>query len=151
MLWKVKVPSKIRVFLWRLAKHSIPTGDVRFHRNMAPDSACSICGMPDSWRHSLLECNMSACVWALVPEAVSEHIAHVADPAAKQWLFNLMKTLNHDDLILCLVTLWTIWSARRKAIHEDIFQSPLSTHAFVESMIKYLEVASVRSDPPISN
>jgi hypothetical protein len=27
-LWKVQVPSKIRVFLWRLAKQSIPTNDV---------------------------------------------------------------------------------------------------------------------------
>jgi hypothetical protein len=36
-IWKIKVPSKIRVFLWRLAKQSIPTGDVRHHRNMATD------------------------------------------------------------------------------------------------------------------
>lgn len=62
-----------------------------------------------------------------------------------------MKTLKHDDLILCLVTLWAIWSARRKAIHEGIFQSPLSTYAFVESMIRDLEVASVRCTPQTSN
>jgi hypothetical protein len=34
-LWKTKVPSKIRVFLWRLAHQSITTGSVRHHRNMA--------------------------------------------------------------------------------------------------------------------
>jgi hypothetical protein len=28
-LWKIMVPSKIRHFLWRLAQHSLPTGDVR--------------------------------------------------------------------------------------------------------------------------
>lgn len=33
-MWKIKVPSKIRVFLWRLAHHSIPTGSERHHRNM---------------------------------------------------------------------------------------------------------------------
>jgi hypothetical protein len=32
-LWKVKVPSKIHVFLWRLAKQSISVDDVR-HRMM---------------------------------------------------------------------------------------------------------------------
>jgi hypothetical protein len=26
MLWKTKVPSKIRVFLWRLSHQSLPTG-----------------------------------------------------------------------------------------------------------------------------
>jgi hypothetical protein len=28
-LWKIMVPSKIRHFLWRLAQHSLPTGDAR--------------------------------------------------------------------------------------------------------------------------
>jgi hypothetical protein len=35
MLWKTPVPSKIRVFIWRLAQQSIPTADVLEHRNMA--------------------------------------------------------------------------------------------------------------------
>ena len=73
-LWKTHVPVKIRVFLWRLMNNSIPTGDVRFHRKMANDSNCSLCGAVDSWRHSLLECTMSRCVWALAPEAVVEHM-----------------------------------------------------------------------------
>jgi hypothetical protein len=33
-LWKVQVPSKIHMFLWRLAKRSLPTADVCHHRNM---------------------------------------------------------------------------------------------------------------------
>jgi hypothetical protein len=34
-LWKCKVPSKIRIFLWRLAQCSLPIGDVRHRRCMA--------------------------------------------------------------------------------------------------------------------
>jgi hypothetical protein len=48
-LWKVQVPSKLRSFLWRLARQSLPTGDVRHHWYMADTSKCSICGAPDSW------------------------------------------------------------------------------------------------------
>ena len=40
-----------------------------------------------------------------------------------------------------VVTLWAIWHARRKAIHENIFQSPLSTHSFIERFIADLEMA----------
>jgi hypothetical protein len=47
-LWKVQVPSKVQIFLWRLARQSIPTQDVRHRRNMAENSRCSICGDPDS-------------------------------------------------------------------------------------------------------
>lgn len=75
-LWNVKVPSKVRVFLCKLAKQSIPTRDVRHHRNMAQDGNCSICGRQDSWRHSLLECNMVKCVWVLQGEMLLEFISH---------------------------------------------------------------------------
>jgi hypothetical protein len=45
----------------------------------------------------------------------------------------LSKTRGPNSLLF--VTLWVIWFARRKAIHEEVFQSPLSTHAFVEAFL----------------
>jgi hypothetical protein len=46
-LWKMKVPSKLTVFLWRLARQSLPTDDVLQHCNMAPQNACVVCGETD--------------------------------------------------------------------------------------------------------
>ena len=37
-LWKTSVPAKVRMFLWRLSKQSLPTNGVRMHRHMT-DSA----------------------------------------------------------------------------------------------------------------
>ena len=142
MLWHIQVPSKIKVFLWRLAKQSIPTADVRHRRNMADNSSCVLCGVVDSWRHSLLECVASRSVWALAPEAITEHMDHTRETDAKQWIFTVVETLQHDDLIRCMVTMWAIWFARRKLIHEDIFQSPLSTNCFVENFLKDLGVTT---------
>jgi hypothetical protein len=34
-IWKLKIPSKIKVFLWRLARASIPSADVLHHCNMS--------------------------------------------------------------------------------------------------------------------
>jgi hypothetical protein len=68
-LWKTKVPSNIRVFLWRLSHQSLPTGTVLYRRLMSDDSSCGLCHAPnDSWRHSLLECNMASSTWALIDE-----------------------------------------------------------------------------------
>lgn len=82
-LWKVKVPSKIRVFLWRLAQHSLPTGDLLAHRHMADSATCAICGESDSWRHSLISCTLVRCVWALVDEQITEHMVGTVEPSAK--------------------------------------------------------------------
>lgn len=137
-LWSVQVPGKIRNFLWRLAKHSIPTEDVRHTRNMADVDNCQMSGMQDSWRHSLIECSIARCIWALVDDDAADYIQAANNPDAKQWLFELMEELPHAAMIKVVVTLWAIWVARRKAIHEGILKSPHATHAFVTSFISEL-------------
>ena len=71
-LWKVKVQPKIHVFLWRLARQTLPTSDVRCHRNMAPNSLCAMCGGRDSWRHSLLD--------------IAELVSIIPEQDAQGWL-----------------------------------------------------------------
>ena len=71
-LWGAAVPSKVRVFAWRLAKSSIPTGAVRQHRSMADSAECSIChAAVDTWRHALFDCHLACCVWALADEDIT--------------------------------------------------------------------------------
>ncbi|VAI33703.1 unnamed protein product [Triticum turgidum subsp. durum] len=146
-LWKTPVPAKVRMFLWRLSKHSLPTNDVRAHRHMADSASCGLCGAPDSWRHSPLECAASRCVWALIDNELVHKMTTVTEPNAKHWLFSLMEMLEHDKFVLLSVTLWAIWSARRKAIHEGIFQSPQSTQAFIRRFIDDLQITSAQQKP----
>jgi hypothetical protein len=47
-MWNVRVPSKLRVFLWRLAKQTLPSMDLLHHRHMAPNDSCMLCGVQDS-------------------------------------------------------------------------------------------------------
>lgn len=138
--WKtlsnVPVPGKIRHFLWRLVKQSIPCEDVRMRRNMTDSDGCQLCGMQDSWRHSLLQCNVARCVWGLAGEGIVEHLMSSNEPYVKRWLFSLIDTLNHDKVKLIFTTLWAIWHAEMKKIHEDTHQSPFSTHMFVRDYLQ---------------
>ena len=87
-LWKVKVPSKVRIFAWRLSHTSLPTGTTRHGRKMADTSACSLCGAEnDTWRHSLLDCRMARCVWALGDEETVEHVLSNTSDDPRLWLF----------------------------------------------------------------
>jgi hypothetical protein len=66
--------SKLHIFLRRVAHQSIPTGDVRHHRQMEKTRSCSICGEKYSLRHSLLNCTVAHYVFALANEEMVEHI-----------------------------------------------------------------------------
>jgi hypothetical protein len=83
---------------------------------------------------------MAKCVWALADEEVTEHMISNQDCDPKGWLFSMMETLDHDKFIWMLVTLWAIWSARRMAVHEDIFQCPLRTYEFIRRFMSDLGV-----------
>lgn len=140
-LWHLNVPSKLKVFIWRLAQQSLPTTDLLQHRHMATRNTCSLCVWEDSWRHSLINCTMARCTWVLADESLTAHMAACTEPSAKNWLFAMNESLSHVQFSKLVISLWAIWFARRKAIHENIFQSPAATHQFIESY--FTEVQSL--------
>jgi hypothetical protein len=64
---------------------------------------------------------------------------------ARKWLTVMIKTLKQEDQTRVFVTLWAIWHARRKAIHEQVYQSPLSVHLFIENFIADLKLVGVQA------
>jgi hypothetical protein len=64
---------------------------------MAETSVCSICGVEDSWRHSLIDYSVARCVWALVDKEVTEHVCMNKNPSAKLWLSELSASLSWDN------------------------------------------------------
>ena len=63
---------------------------------------------------------------------------------AREWLFSMFECLPKDELVTMIVTLWAIWAARRKLIHEGVFQTPFATHGFI---LKYLSEIQVLERP----
>ena len=86
---------------------------------------------------------MARCVWALTDEDLTETIISNRMEDAKLRMLWLVDTLPTADLARVLVTMWAIWWARRKAIHDNEFQSPLSTFCFVNRYLDELEVANI--------
>ena len=114
---------------------------------MSDQCGCTICGANiDSWRHALFDCTRSRCVWALVDEELTEHIATSVIDNPKLWLFSMQETLSKKDFQKLLIICWAIWGARRKALHEDLFQSPLSTFTFISKFMDGMELAGFSKD-----
>ncbi|XP_040256263.1 uncharacterized protein [Aegilops tauschii subsp. strangulata] len=110
---------------------------------MADDDKRQLCGMRDSWRHSLFECSVTRCVWALVNENILDFLQSSAEPNARVWLFSAFDHLPRDSQVTMVVTMWAIWWARRRAIHEGELQSPHATHSFVTNFIA--ELATIQA------
>ncbi|KAI5003835.1 hypothetical protein ZWY2020_030995 [Hordeum vulgare] len=80
-------------------------------------------------------------------------MAENVEPSAKHWLFQLHESCDHTLFTKMVVTLWAIWYARWKSIHEGVFQSPMKTPSFVQFYISGLvQIAKpVRSIRPATS
>lgn len=103
--------------------------------------ACPLCGAEDSWRHALLGYTMARCIWALSDEDLVEKMSDNPEPTTKNWVFALHQELSHEHFTRLVVTLWSIWYARHKAVYESIFQGPRQTDAFIKSFLHDLRTA----------
>ena len=123
-----------------MAQHSLSTYDLLKHRKMAPSHVCAICGAEDSWRHALLDCTLSRSVWALSDDELVQHMCLSGEENAKDWLFVMSSSLSPHEFTTIIVTLWAIWYARRKVIHEGILQTPFATNAFVQRFLSDIQI-----------
>ncbi|KAE8776225.1 hypothetical protein D1007_51166 [Hordeum vulgare] len=83
---------------------------------------------------------MTKSVWSLRDDDDDSLLPVYGDETTdpRPWLHGLCNTLSKDQFVAVLTTLWAIWWAQRKEIHEQEFQSPLSTHLFTERYLQEL-------------
>jgi hypothetical protein len=69
-------------------------------------------------------------------EEIIEHMSCLDKINARQWLTTMLATLKQDDIVRVGVKLWASCLARRKAIREQVFQSMLFIHYFVDNFVR---------------
>jgi len=63
-MWKIKTPNKIRHFLWRAARDSLPTKQNLCQRHVLVDASCPLCDEhTESLMHYLWLCDHAKAVW----------------------------------------------------------------------------------------
>jgi hypothetical protein len=70
IIWKAKVPPKVRVFGWELASNTLGVQALRCARNMDQIATCSICGMDqETNHHAMVECTKAKALRQILKEA----------------------------------------------------------------------------------
>lgn len=112
-IWKLKVPNKVRHFMWRASSESLPTNSNLFKRHILSDSSCSLCeDHPEDVLHCLWLCDYAKCVWfsnqtfCLPRTRVFRSFGDLAN-------FILTKTSSNSATLFSMVA-WSIWTCRNK-------------------------------------
>lgn len=69
LIWKLKVPLKIKIFLWYLSKGVILTKDNLARHNWHGSHKCCFCNSKETIQHLLFDCHHSKSIWRVVQVA----------------------------------------------------------------------------------
>jgi hypothetical protein len=65
-IWKIKVPLKIKIFMWFLHRKVILTKDNLAKRNWEGSKTCVFCDKDESIQHLFFECPLAKIVWRII-------------------------------------------------------------------------------------
>ncbi|KAF8740105.1 hypothetical protein HU200_013821 [Digitaria exilis] len=117
MLWKCKVPPKVRVFWWRVAHEFLPSRANLHRRHMEPLGTCETCGaQAETSFHALTECTYARAFWQRLKELTGVKLPLLNQRTRVIDLLDgsLCSELERN-IILC--GMWSIWQSRNDRHH----------------------------------
>jgi hypothetical protein len=118
-LWQVKIPLRVKTFLWMVLKKSILTRDVLLHRGGDCPAKCLFCGKNESINHLFFECPLARYLWNVVSCATGFNCQfQSADQCFNSWLKSFALGKRKILTVGVAAVIWTVWKARNLACFE---------------------------------
>ena len=133
-IWKMKVPLKIKIFMWLLHRKVILTKDNLIKRNWQGNQRCCFCDQHESIQHLFFECQFATNIWRII------HMAFGLAPPKNitnlfgNWLKGIPKSVLINIRVGVCAVLWTIWNKRNDLVFNKqkcisfLQVIPLATH-----------------------
>ena len=113
MIWKLKIPLKIKVFLWNLGRGAILTKDNLARRRWKGSLTCCFCNRNESIQH-LFYCYIAKNIWRIIYFALKIEMPVNINHIIGSWASN--SDLRYKKLLLTGTSalLWSIWLTRNE-------------------------------------
>ena len=107
-VWKVKVPLKIKVFMWFVHKQVILTKDNLVKRNWTGSTRCNFCDRDETIKHLFLDCPLAKVLWRTVQIAFNITPPTSVRTLFETWLNGIeFETARHIHVGVCAL-FWAI-------------------------------------------
>lgn len=116
-VWNIQGPPKLRHFLWRACKGSLPVFQEMYRRHIRNSGVCPRCNKEDETIcHALVQCDVSMVVWTSSPfDTMIADAPHSSFADCFLWLHDHMLL---DDMSAVCASLWACWMGRNKMVME---------------------------------
>ncbi|KAA3471032.1 reverse transcriptase [Gossypium australe] len=136
-LWRLDLPSKIKILIWKISWNYLPTRVNLSFRNLSSNIACPRCnGSNETTNDIFRECPASQTEWKDLSD-----LTFFLFPNADliDWLTGVFASLSVEKCRLYCGVLWAIWGDRNSRIHEKRGRSSQEIINFVRGYLKELD------------
>ncbi|KAL5570726.1 hypothetical protein UlMin_020323 [Ulmus minor] len=118
--WRLRIPSKIRVFIWKAFHNWIPSSVNLASHGVPSPKRCSICNeTDDTTLHALWGCKALDSLKVMCESFIHFKLPPQCD--LKEFLLSAFDNLSLENLEFLCILLWRIWFRRNKWIHERLW------------------------------
>lgn len=115
VIWKLEVPHKTKVFLWRFCRNTLPVRYLLRGRGIQVPVTCTMCtGEIEHLRHLFFECQFARNCWYYMGVDVDSW--DIED--SSEWLLRKLANGPKQELIKISTVLAGVWFTRNKNIFE---------------------------------
>ncbi|XP_073138172.1 uncharacterized protein [Henckelia pumila] len=112
-VWRLKLPAKIRNFIWRILSNCLPTMTTLRRRRVDVLEWCPICRQePEIDLHALVLCPTIRGVWSLT--SLGSYMG--STNSFIDWWNNLVSSNDSTDIKIAAAVLWSIWLNRNDVV-----------------------------------
>ncbi|XP_031091035.1 uncharacterized protein LOC115996030 [Ipomoea triloba] len=140
-LWKIKIPPKWKMFLWRALSDTLPVASNLVIKRVEIDPTCSMCGLAhEDVMHAFVLCDFSKLVWhestLILPPVMGDSFC--------TWFTRALRDQHEDNIALLVAVMYDTWQARNKAVWDGYLPRPRSvTAAATRALHAWREVHGV--------
>ena len=118
-LWKLKLPLKIKIFLWYLGRGVTLTKDNLLKRRWKGSAKCSFCNQHETIQHLFFDCYIAKALWRIIFIALNIRTPSSVNHIIGSWQNG--KGVQHKRRLLVGVAamFWSIWLCRTDAVFNN--------------------------------
>lgn len=138
MIWKAKIPLKIKIWMWLIEHNAILTKDNLSRRNWVGDSKCAFCNGDETILHLFFGCDMAKYVWSLVAFVIGADNRPSSFDQYWVWIDRRLGTRKQFFMVGLAAICWAIWKARNAFCFEKkLTRLPTEIICSVSSFVTY--------------
>jgi hypothetical protein len=115
-LWKIKVPLKIKVFLWLLYREVILTKDNLVKRNWHGNILCCFCNNVETIHHLFFYCALAKFLWRVIQLMFGLSVPRNVKHVYLDWILNMNNTNKRLLFVGLGAMFWSIWLSRNDIV-----------------------------------